>query len=140
MLATFNEKEEEIPNGAIFVKGNIIEWVGSTADLPEKYSTADEVMSMKNQLIMPGMVGFGSNPLNASIADCETIVVTTLSTAAYGLTPVLLHQVNTHHHMFQCLTRCVAQDSYLFGWLSTCYSAWEQMKVSLALHHPYCLV
>ena len=39
-------------------------------------------------------------------------------------------QVNTHHHMFQCLTRCVAQDSYLFGWLSTCYSAWEQMKVS----------
>ena len=45
-----------------------------------------------------------------------------------------MSQVNTHHHMFQCLTRCVAQDSYLFGWLSTCYSAWEQMKVSHALH------
>ncbi len=57
MLATFNEKEEEIPDGAIFVKGNVIEWVGSTADLPEEYSTADEVMSMKDHLIMPGMVG-----------------------------------------------------------------------------------
>ncbi len=43
---------------------------------------------------------------------------------------MFLCQVNTHHHMFQCLTRCVAQDSYLFGWLSTCYSAWEHMQVS----------
>ncbi|KAK9845199.1 hypothetical protein WJX84_001132 [Apatococcus fuscideae] len=33
--------------------------------------------------------------------------------------------VNTHHHMFQCLTRCVAQESLLFGWLTTLYPAWE---------------
>ncbi|KAK9824862.1 hypothetical protein WJX74_001467 [Apatococcus lobatus] len=33
--------------------------------------------------------------------------------------------VNTHHHMFQCLTRCVAQESQLFGWLTTLYPAWE---------------
>ena len=72
MLATFNEKDEEIPNGAIFVKGNVIEWVGSTADLPEKYSTADEVMSMKNHLILPGMVGL-------SCLQC-----TTVSSAAYS--------------------------------------------------------
>ena len=56
MLATFNHKEEEIPNGAIFIKRNVIEWVGKTEDLPKEYSTADEVLSMKNHLIMPGMV------------------------------------------------------------------------------------
>jgi len=55
MLATFNDKDEEIPNGAIFVKGNVIEWVGKTEDLPEQYSTATEVMSMKDHLILPGM-------------------------------------------------------------------------------------
>ena len=67
-------------------------------------------------------------------------------------------QVNTHHHMFQCLTRGVAQvskctyfhpwtadlhamcyisyhhwssvqESKLFGWLTTCYEAWQHMKV-----------
>jgi cytosine/adenosine deaminase-related metal-dependent hydrolase len=60
MLATFNNKEEEIPNGAIFIKRNVIEWVGRTEDLPKEYSTADEVLSMKNHLIMPGMVCYNS--------------------------------------------------------------------------------
>ncbi|KAL6771369.1 hypothetical protein ACKKBG_A26095 [Auxenochlorella protothecoides x Auxenochlorella symbiontica] len=35
--------------------------------------------------------------------------------------------VNTHHHMYQTLTRCVAQDSALFGWLTSLYPAWSTM-------------
>lgn len=31
----------------------------------------------------------------------------------------------------------MVQDSYLFGWLSTCYSAWEQMKVQCWLCVPH---
>lgn len=27
--------------------------------------------------------------------------------------------VNTHHHMFQSLTRCIAKDQTLFGWLQS---------------------
>ncbi|HLV44126.1 MAG TPA: hypothetical protein VKY39_04170, partial [Aggregatilineales bacterium] len=29
--------------------------------------------------------------------------------------------VNTHHHMYQTLTRAMAQDSNLFNWLKTLY-------------------
>lgn len=35
--------------------------------------------------------------------------------------------VNTHHHMYQSLTRCIAQDSPLFNWLVALYPAWATM-------------
>jgi cytosine/adenosine deaminase-related metal-dependent hydrolase len=48
--------------------------------------------------------------------------------------------VNTHHHMYQSLTRAVpaAQDAELFGWLRTLYPIWsrltpEMMRVSTQL-------
>jgi cytosine/adenosine deaminase-related metal-dependent hydrolase len=36
--------------------------------------------------------------------------------------------VNTHHHLFQTLTRAVpgAQDAALFGWLQTLYPIWQR--------------
>jgi cytosine/adenosine deaminase-related metal-dependent hydrolase len=61
---------------------------------------------------------------NGEVLDCAGCVVTP------GL-------VNTHHHLFQTLTRAVpgAQDAALFGWLSTLYPIWarftpEHMRVS----------
>ena len=45
--------------------------------------------------------------------------------------------VNTHHHLYQSLTRAVpgGQDALLFGWLKTLYPIWarfgpEEMFVS----------
>ncbi len=45
--------------------------------------------------------------------------------------------VNTHHHLFQSLTRAVpdGQDALLFGWLQTLYPIWsrfgpEEMRIS----------
>ena len=37
---------------------------------------------------------------------------------------VLPGLVNTHHHLYQTLTRAVAQDSGLFDWLKTLYPIW----------------
>ncbi|MFV9504110.1 MAG: 8-oxoguanine deaminase [Oscillochloridaceae bacterium umkhey_bin13] len=35
--------------------------------------------------------------------------------------------VNTHHHFCQSLTRCMAQDQPLFGWLTTLYPIWANL-------------
>ncbi len=35
--------------------------------------------------------------------------------------------VNTHHHLYQWITRGYAQDSGLFGWLTTLYPVWERL-------------
>ena len=40
---------------------------------------------------------------------------------------VLPGLVNTHHHMYQTLTRVIAQDNELFGWLKTLYPIWARL-------------
>ena len=52
---------------------------------------------------------------HGSLVDASTCVVTP------GL-------VNTHHHLYQTLTRSVpgAQDALLFGWLQTLYPIWSR--------------
>ncbi len=41
--------------------------------------------------------------------------------------------VNTHHHLYQWLTRGIAQDSTLFGWLTTLYPIWARIDAE-AVH------
>lgn len=61
-------------------------------------------------------VGHGLPRENADVIEAAGCVVTP------GL-------VNTHHHLFQTLTRAVpaAQDAALFGWLKTLYPIWARM-------------
>lgn len=40
---------------------------------------------------------------------------------------VLPGLINTHHHLYQTLTRCMAQDSVLFDWLETLYPIWARL-------------
>jgi cytosine/adenosine deaminase-related metal-dependent hydrolase len=39
--------------------------------------------------------------------------------------------VNTHHHLYQWLTRGIAQDSILFDWLVALYPAWSRINADL---------
>ncbi|SFS02972.1 8-oxoguanine deaminase [Yoonia litorea] len=64
----------------------------------------------------------------------ETVGATIFDARGKLLTPGL---VNTHHHLYQTLTRAVpgAQDALLFGWLKTLYPIWarfgpEEMYIS----------
>lgn len=90
VVVTMDEKRREIENGALFVRNNVIESVGPSAELPQ---TADEVLDLKGHVVLPGLV-------------------------------------NTHHHMYQSLTRVVpgGQDSELFVWLRTLYPIWARLK------------
>jgi cytosine/adenosine deaminase-related metal-dependent hydrolase len=89
VLVTMDEQRREIDNGAVFVRGNVIEQVGSTAELPQ---AADEVIDAAGHVVLPGLV-------------------------------------NTHHHMYQSLTRVIpaAQDGELFNWLSNLYPVWANL-------------
>jgi cytosine/adenosine deaminase-related metal-dependent hydrolase len=51
----------------------------------------------------------------------------TLDATGCVVTPGL---VNTHHHLFQTITRAVpgGQDALLFGWLRTLYPIWSRMR------------
>ncbi|MBE2182307.1 MAG: 8-oxoguanine deaminase [Anaerolineae bacterium] len=40
--------------------------------------------------------------------------------------------INTHHHMFQTLTRAVAQDKELFEWLTSLYPIWARLNSAAA--------
>ncbi len=87
LLVTMDEHRREIPDGAVFVRDNVIEAVGTTAQLP---ATADEVIDATDQVVIPGLV-------------------------------------NTHHHMYQTLTRACVQDDELFGWLRGLYPIWANL-------------
>jgi len=97
LLVTMDAQRRELADGAVFVRGNVIEAVGPSAELS---ATADEVIDARDQVVLPGLV-------------------------------------NTHHHMYQTLTRVIrpAQDCELFNWLRTLYPIWagltpEMVRIS----------
>ena len=93
VLVTMDETRREISNGAVFIRDNVIEQVGATADLPQ---TADEVIDAAGHVVMPGLV-------------------------------------NTHHHMYQSLTRVIpaAQNGELFNWLTNLYPIWAGLTAEM---------
>lgn len=87
---------------------------------------ADHILTMDDQrrelrgadiLLRDGVI--------AAIGENLTSSGETLSAKGCVLTPGL---VNTHHHLYQTLTRAVpgGQDALLFGWLQTLYPIWSR--------------
>jgi cytosine/adenosine deaminase-related metal-dependent hydrolase len=86
LLVTMDDDHRRIPDGGLFVRDNVVEQVGPTAEL---LMGADRVIDARGMIVLPGLI-------------------------------------NTHHHLYQTLTRAVpaAQDATLFGWLKTLYPIW----------------
>lgn len=88
------------------------------ADVVVTMDAARSELSGADVLIRDGIVasvGQGLSAAGAEVIDARGCVVTP------GL-------VNTHHHLYQTLTRAVpgGQDALLFGWLKTLYPIWAQ--------------
>jgi 8-oxoguanine deaminase len=92
VLVTMNDAREEIPDGAVFVRNNVIEQVGGSADLLHLAEQAGEVIDASGHVVLPGLI-------------------------------------NTHHHMYQSLTRVIpaAQNGELFNWLTNLYPIWANL-------------
>ena len=73
----------------------------------------------------PADRGRGDRRASAAVADAGGAEV--LDARGCVVTPGL---VNTHHHLYQCLTRAVpaGQDALLFGWLKALYPIWARMS------------
>lgn len=65
----------------------------------------------------------GGGDLPSDYADAKRIDGT-----GHVLTPGL---VNTHHHLYQWLTRGIAQNSILFDWLVALYPSWSRIDAEL---------
>ena len=53
LVATMDAARREIADGAVLIRGNVIEAVGATADLPP---TADETIDLAGHVVLPGLV------------------------------------------------------------------------------------
>ena len=74
----------------------------------------------------PPWAGAGLSVDGAS--PTEEIIVELVDGQGHLLTPGL---VNTHHHLYQWLTRGWAQDSILFDWLTALYPVWSRIDADL---------
>jgi 8-oxoguanine deaminase len=90
LLLTMNDAGQTIPNGALFVRDRVIEWLGDAGQIPQMYRAADRIIDASDKVVLPGLV-------------------------------------NTHHHLYQTLTRALAPNAGLFTWLKTLYPIWARL-------------
>ena len=73
-LATFTE-QGELDDAAIFVRGNVVEWVGRDAELPAALSAADAVLELRDHVMIPGMSGRHPFWLGGGLAEGRSIAL-----------------------------------------------------------------
>jgi cytosine/adenosine deaminase-related metal-dependent hydrolase len=70
------------------------------------------------------IVAVGDGDAPAEFAEGATRI----DGGGHVLTPGL---INTHHHLYQWLTRGIAQDAILFDWLTALYPTWARIDADL---------
>ena len=96
----------------------IVRNIGLLVTMDDKRTEVEKV----NMVIRDGLVEY----IGQSIEDLSDKKSETLDLGGYAVFPGL---INTHHHLYQTLTRVVpgSQNSGLFKWLRTLYPIWAKM-------------
>jgi len=55
-VITMDDERRTIADGALFIRDNVIEWVGVTADLPTEFETAERIIDASHKVILPGLI------------------------------------------------------------------------------------
>ncbi|MCO5207796.1 MAG: 8-oxoguanine deaminase [Anaerolineae bacterium] len=55
-LLTMNDARDIYDGGALFVRDNVIEWVGNSAEIPPQYHSAERIIDASDKVILPGLV------------------------------------------------------------------------------------
>jgi cytosine/adenosine deaminase-related metal-dependent hydrolase len=99
----------------------------ATVDIPGTEYVGGHVVVDGAEIVA---VGPGSAPPwatageSAGSTDLRPTKVDRIDGTGHLLTPGL---INTHHHLYQWLTRGIAQDAILFDWLTSLYPTWSRI-------------
>ena len=53
LIVTMDDRQQEIPDGGLFIRDGFIKQVGQAGELPH---SADEILDLKNHVVLPGLV------------------------------------------------------------------------------------
>ena len=116
LLVTMDAQRREIAGGAVFVRDNVIEAVGASADLP---ATADEVIDAHDQIVIPGLVNTHHHMVQTLTRAC--VQDNELFGWLQGLYPIWAHltpemvRVSTQTAMAELLlSGCTTSSDHLY--------------------------
>ena len=99
MTGTRTQPTPLLQDAAVFIEDNVIRWVGKS----EECKIESDILRIGSEVYF---------------------LDSTFSILNFRNSVMLPGLINTHHHLYQTLTRCIAQDSGLFNWLRTLYPIW----------------
>lgn len=124
VLVTMDAARREIADGAVFVRGNVIEQVGPGSELPQ---TADEVIDASGHVVLPGLINTHHHmvqSLTRAIPAAQNGELFNWLTNLYpiwaGLTPEMI-RVSTLTAMAELmLSGCTTSSDHLYIYPNGC--------------------
>lgn len=118
VLVTMDDERREIPDGGLFIRDNVIETVGKTAELPQ---TADEIFDAKAHVVLPGLINTHHHmcqSLTRAVPAGQNAELFDWLTALYeiweGLTPDMIYTSALTAMAELMLSGCTTASDHLY--------------------------
>lgn len=118
VVATMDDARTEIHDGAVFVRGHVIEAVGASANLP---ATADTTIDCRGKVLLPGLINTHhhfSQTLTRAVPAAQNVELFAWLRTLYpiwtGLTPEMLHVSALVAMAELMLSGCTTSSDHLY--------------------------